>query len=95
MLPIPFTPLLLALMGGPLVQDSFRNWAAQAASIVEREREQRSATDAPAYLPAAREVSTWRREAVQDLQPAPVSALAVLLQVERPVVTGCVKLNNY
>lgn len=78
-----------------MVQDSLRDWAAQAASIVEREREQRSATDAPVYLPTAREVSNWRREAVQDLQPAPVSALAVLLQVERPVVTRCVKLNNY
>ena len=78
-----------------MAQDSLRSWAAQAASIVEREREQRSATDPPAYLTAAREVSNWRREAVQDLQPAPVSALAVLLQVERPVVTRCVKLNNY
>src|SRR4051812_30311874 len=78
-----------------MLQDGLRALAAQAAGIVEREHKEGSGSDTPAYLAAAREVSNWRREAVQDLQPAPLSALAVLLQVERPVVTRCVKLNNY
>src|SRR3954470_4067799 len=78
-----------------MLQDGLRALAAQAAAVLERQRKERSGSDAPAYIAAAREVSNWRREAVQDLQPAPLSALAVLLQVERPVVTRCVKLNNY
>jgi hypothetical protein len=94
-LPLSLTPLFFALAGGPMLQEGLRALAAQAAAVVERERKERSGSDTPAYLAAAREVSNWRREAVQDLQPAPLSALAVLLQVERPVVTRCVKLNNY
>jgi len=94
-LPLSLAPLLFALAGGPMLQDGLRALAAQAAAVLERQRQERSGSDAPAYLAAAREVSNWRREAVQDLQPAPLSALAVLLQVERPVVTRCVKLNNY
>jgi hypothetical protein len=42
-----------------------------------------------------RAVSNWREEAVEDLYPTPLSALAVALKAERPVVTRCVKLNNY
>jgi hypothetical protein len=51
--------------------------------------------DAPSFLAEARAVTNWRAEAVRDLHPTPLSALAVVLQVERPVVTRCVKLNNY
>jgi hypothetical protein len=40
-------------------------------------------------------VSNWRTEAMQDLAPLPLSALAVALGAERPVITRCVKLNNY
>jgi hypothetical protein len=43
----------------------------------------------------ARAVSNWRGEALQDLSPLPLSALAVALGAERPVITRCVKLNNY
>jgi hypothetical protein len=42
-----------------------------------------------------RAVTNWREEAVEDLYPTPLSALAVALKAERPVVTRCVKLNNY
>ncbi|HEX2727255.1 MAG TPA: hypothetical protein VHN20_15655, partial [Beijerinckiaceae bacterium] len=51
--------------------------------------------DVPAFAANARAVTNWRAEAVRDLDPLPLSALAVLLRVERPVVTRCVKLNNY
>jgi hypothetical protein len=47
------------------------------------------------FSPDARAVSNWREEAVEDLYPTPLSALAVALKAERPVVTRCVKLNNY
>jgi hypothetical protein len=47
------------------------------------------------FVADARSVSNWREEAVEDLYPTPLSALAVALQAERPVVTRCVKLNNY
>src|SRR5215203_4231510 len=43
----------------------------------------------------ANAVSNWRTEAMQDLAPMPLSALAVALGAERPVITRCVKLNNY
>jgi hypothetical protein len=49
----------------------------------------------PAYLAEERAVSNWRSEAVEDLEPMPLSGAAVLLGVGRPVVTRCVKLNNY
>jgi hypothetical protein len=43
----------------------------------------------------AKAVSNWRAEAMRDLAPTPLSALAVALGAERPVITRCVKLNNY
>jgi hypothetical protein len=51
--------------------------------------------DASAFVAEARAVTNWRAEAVRDLDPMPLSAMAVLASVERPVVTRCVKLNNY
>ncbi|WP_157961343.1 hypothetical protein [Microvirga flavescens] len=47
------------------------------------------------YEAGARQVSNWREEAVEGLKPGPVIVLATLLGVERPLVTRCVKLNNY
>ena len=47
------------------------------------------------FTAEAKAVSNWREEAVQDLHPTPLSRLAVALRAERPVVTRCVKLNNY
>jgi hypothetical protein len=47
------------------------------------------------YEPESREVTNWRREAMDALEPKPVVAMAALLKAERPFVTRCVKLNNY
>lgn len=47
------------------------------------------------YEPARREVTNWRSEAMDALEPKPVVAMAAVLRAERPFVTRCVKLNNY
>jgi hypothetical protein len=47
------------------------------------------------YEPESREVTNWRREAMDALEPKPVVVMAALLKAERPFVTRCVKLNNY
>ncbi|MFC4175149.1 hypothetical protein ACFOYU_24310 [Microvirga sp. GCM10011540] len=47
------------------------------------------------YEAAAREVSNWRLEALDALEPKPVVALAALVNAGKPVVTRCVRLNNY
>jgi len=47
------------------------------------------------YEPGTREVTNWRSEAVDALEPKPVVAMAALFRAERPFVTRCVKLNNY
>ncbi|QRM31055.1 hypothetical protein [Microvirga sp. VF16] len=57
--------------------------------------EQEARTLAVQYQPDTREVSNWRREAMDALEPKPVVVLAALLKAERPFVTRCVKLNNY
>jgi hypothetical protein len=51
--------------------------------------------EAARFAPAERRVTNWRREAASNLEPGPLAALAALLQAERPVVSRCVKLNNY
>jgi hypothetical protein len=47
------------------------------------------------YRPETREVTNWRTETVDALEPRPVALLAALFRADRPVVTRCVKLNNY
>lgn len=47
------------------------------------------------YLSEAREVTNWRTETVDALEPKPVALLAALFKADRPIVTRCVKLNNY
>ncbi|WP_134499082.1 hypothetical protein [Microvirga pakistanensis] len=47
------------------------------------------------YEPQSREVSNWRSEAIDALEPKTVITLAALFKAERPFVTRCVKLNNY
>ncbi|MFL5325827.1 MAG: hypothetical protein ACJ8A4_16445 [Microvirga sp.] len=87
-------PLALVLASGPTFERALAAAAElrlRAGVAVERAAEPPHAT----YLAADRAVSNWRAEALHDLQPRPVSAMAVLLNVERPVVTRCVKLNNY
>lgn len=53
------------------------------------------AISAPTFLAPDRAVSNWRLEMARTLEPSPLSAVAVALRIERPVVTRCVKLNNY
>ena len=87
-------PLALVLASGPTFERALAAAAElrlRAGVAVERAAEPPHAT----YFAADRAVSNWRAEALHDLQPRPVSAMAVLLNVERPVVTRCVKLNNY
>lgn len=47
------------------------------------------------YEPLTREVTNWRSEAIDALEPKTVVTLAALFKAERPFVTRCVKLNNY
>lgn len=47
------------------------------------------------YEPEARQVSNWRLQAFDALEPKTVVTLAALFKAERPFVTRCVKLNNY
>ncbi|MBF9194774.1 hypothetical protein [Microvirga terrestris] len=47
------------------------------------------------YEPSSREVTNWRSEAMDALEPKPVVAMAALFRAERPFVARCVKLNNY
>ena len=47
------------------------------------------------YEPVSREVTNWRSEAMDALEPKPVVAMAAVFRAERPFVTRCVKLNNY
>jgi hypothetical protein len=47
------------------------------------------------YEPSSREVTNWRSEAMDALEPKPVVAMAAMFRAERPFVTRCVKLNNY
>jgi hypothetical protein len=56
---------------------------------------ERTKVSAATFSADARAVSNWRGEAMRDLAPTPLSVLAVALGAERPVVTRCVKLNNY
>lgn len=51
--------------------------------------------DGAKYRAETREVTNWRFEAVDALEPKPVVVFAALFKAERPVVTRCVKLNNY
>jgi hypothetical protein len=69
-----------------------RAWGSRSALAIHGSL---TAASPAVFLAEARAVSNWRMEAIQDLQPTSLSALAVLLDAERPVVTRCVKLNNY
>lgn len=87
---VPETFLALALAGRALLGADMSLAHAATASL---------ARDAPIveprYEPGAREVTNWRFEAVDDLEPKPVVVMAALFRAERPFVTRCVKLNNY
>jgi hypothetical protein len=54
-----------------------------------------AAPEEAVFQAAERAVSNWRWEAATRLEPSPVAALAALADADQPVVTRCVKLNNY
>ena len=41
------------------------------------------------------EISNWRAQTLATLEPKPMAIAAALLNADRPVITRCVKLNNY
>ncbi|MCG7391446.1 hypothetical protein MHY87_00805 [Microvirga sp. ACRRW] len=47
------------------------------------------------YEPESREITNWRSEAIDALEPKAAVTLAAFFKAERPFVTRCVKLNNY
>jgi len=47
------------------------------------------------YVAAERAVTNWRVQTAMALEPTPVAALAAIVDADGPVVTRCVKLNNY
>jgi hypothetical protein len=87
---MPQTILMLALAVRALLQGDVRE-AGEAPSQPAQEARALQAR----YEPESREVSNWRREAMDALEPKPVVAMAALFKAERPFVTRCVKLNNY
>jgi hypothetical protein len=97
-LPRVLTQTLLTLMiiAGSAVADRSRDLAGAGGDRITaaarwfdgRGREAR-------YAAEERAVTNWRVEAATALDPAPVAALAALVDADRPVVTRCVRLNNY
>ena len=87
----PLTPLALLLLAGLGPDAAPLGWVAAAglARLGAAEREV-----AARYEPVSRQVTNWRLETAQDLEPRPVAALAALIGADRPVVTRCVRLNN-
>jgi hypothetical protein len=47
------------------------------------------------YDTETREISNWRSQTLTTLEPKGVAIAAALLNAERPMITRCVKLNNY
>lgn len=84
--------LLLLLWSVPLpgVTDPGPGAAPAGASPIEA-----GAARIATYDAAQRAVDNWREEAVRALDPKPLSLAAVMLQVDRPIISRCVKLNNY
>ncbi|HEY8383124.1 MAG TPA: hypothetical protein VIL09_13330 [Microvirga sp.] len=91
MVPHTLVTLLLGLSADS-APDLVNRGAAAATTVVESVRLPELE---PRYDGAAREVTNWRRETVMSLDPGPVALVAALVKAERPVVTRCVKLNNY
>jgi hypothetical protein len=88
----PLTPLALLLLAG-LGPDAAPLGSVAAAGLARLGAAEREI--AARYEPVSRQVTNWRIETAQDLEPRPVAALAALIGADRPVVTRCVRLNNY
>lgn len=87
---LPHTLVALFLAGSALTTNKLDLGREVLADMVG------SRPDAAAlYLSEAREVTNWRTETVDALEPKPVALLAALFKADRPIVTRCVKLNNY
>lgn len=84
------TFLMFALGAQALLPGGFRD-AGQASSPPEQTADALQVR----YEADTRQVTNWRREAVSALEPTLLVAAAAWLNAERPVVTRCVKLNNY
>src|SRR4051812_21627248 len=97
MLPHTLIILMLAMAGAGISQDA----AETVRAGFERVRQAVHAAETGArgvearYEASAREMTNWRIEAAGDLEPGPLAALAALMEAGRPVVTRCVRLNNY
>ncbi|WP_230530799.1 hypothetical protein [Microvirga roseola] len=83
---VPETLLALFLAGRALLPDALAS-PGEAVSGTQ-------VTEAR-YEAGERAVTNWRSQAVEALEPKAAIALVTLLGAERPVVTRCVKLNNY
>ena len=84
---MPQTLLALALSSGallPSASDLSRGWAKGGEQAAEAR-----------YEPETRQVTNWRAQAIDALEPKPMVLMAALLKAERPFVTRCVRLNNY
>ncbi|MBZ6075416.1 hypothetical protein [Microvirga puerhi] len=87
---LPHTLVALYLAGSALATDRLDLGREILAGLAG------SRQDAAAqYLAEAREVTNWRTETVGDLEPKPIAVLAALFRADRPIITRCVKLNNY
>jgi hypothetical protein len=86
---MPQTLLALALSSSALLP---------SAADLSREGGFRPGGEAAAevrYEPETRQVTNWRAEALDALEPKPMVVMAAWLKAERPFVTRCVRLNNY
>jgi hypothetical protein len=97
-LPRVLTQTLLTLMiaaGGAVADRSgdLAGWGGERIAAAARYLDGRGG--AVRYAAEARAVTNWRVETATALDPAPVAALAALVDADRPVVTRCVRLNNY
>jgi hypothetical protein len=68
-------------------------WGGERIAAVERALDRRGR--AARFAAEERAVTNWRVETATALDPAPVAALAALVDADRPAVTRCVRLNNY
>lgn len=87
---VPHTLVALVLAGRAVLPDGLDFRSDPPSSAAEGAQ-----VSAARYEAATREVTNWRQEAFDALEPKPIVALAALLNAGRPVVTRCVRLNNY
>ncbi|MGO4572295.1 hypothetical protein [Microvirga sp. 2TAF3] len=87
---LPHTLIALLLAGSALSIDKL-NLGGEGLTQADREGQAAAAQ----YQSEVRAVTNWRTETVDALEPKPVAILAALFKADRPIVTRCVRLNNY